>query len=114
MANFQFQNSGKHMIQETIIPSISADDYDIVFGFASNRVSDPALINELVGAYIEIAKQLNISPAEFVIKVKNQGSDFAQDVYLTYYMNSIRVKNAMFGVMAVQMPVESIAREIRA
>lgn len=94
--------------------SIDANQYDALKSLVSKKVSDPALVEEYMGAYVMVAKQLNMSITEFCDVLKKQGSDYDQDVFLAGYLNRSRVANAKLGVLLTITAPPAILREIRA
>lgn len=103
--------------QSTLGPisrSLDANQYELLRAQVSQRVTDPALVDEYLGAYVQVARELNMSITEFVELLNNQGSDYDQDVFLAGYLNRNRVANARLGVLITLTAPASIAREIRA
>lgn len=92
--------------------SLSANNYDYVRAFAASRASDPIIIDELIQAYTLIAASLNISVAAFVQSVQNQGNSRDQDLYLAARLNTVRVRNALIGVVSPQTTPVFVGREI--
>lgn len=94
--------------------SIDANQFDILKNFVQQRVEDTALIDEYIGAFALIARNLNVTVAEFVNLLKSQGSTAEQDIFLAGYLNQTRVANAKIGVMLNLNTPQHILREIRA
>lgn len=93
---------------------ISPNDYDVLKSVVQPRVDDPELLNEYIGAYVMIARNLNLTVAQFADLLREQGSDYNQDVFLAGYLNQNRVSNAKIGVaLSLDTPLH-IRREIRA
>lgn len=102
-------------IQDQYIDTgLDANSYDLLRNLVQNRVEDPALVDEYVGAYAQVAVNLNMSIASFVELLKNQGSTAEQDIFLAGYLNQTRVANAKIGVMLNLNTPQHILREIRA
>lgn len=102
-------------IQDQYIETgLDANSYDILRNLVQNRVEDPELINEYVGAYAQVAINLNMSIPSFVELLRNQGSTAEQDIFLAGYLNQTRVANAKIGVILNLNTPQHILREIRA
>lgn len=93
---------------------LDANSYDLLKNLVQSRVEDPELINEYVGAYAQVANNLNMSISSFVELLKSQGSTAEQDIFLAGYLNQTRVANAKIGVMLNLNTPQHILREIRA
>jgi hypothetical protein len=97
-----------------IQPGLDANSYDLLKNLVQGRLEDPVLVDEYVGAYAQVANNLNMSIPAFVELLKNQGSAADQDIFLAAYLNQTRVANAKIGVtLNLNTPVH-ILREIRA
>lgn len=106
------------MIYETqqvgqVVPGVESHEYDYVRAFAAERSRDPTVINEMVTAYIEIAKMLGIKASEFVARVRQHGTKIDQDVFLAGYLNQVRYKNALIGITVGYRTPLPVLREIR-
>lgn len=99
---------------EQLPRGISPADYDFLRSIVEPRVQDPELVNEYVGAYIQVAAQLNLRPSAFAQLLQEQGSDLNQDLFLAGFLNQNRVANARLGVALDLSTPEHIRREIRA
>jgi len=86
--------------------------YNYVWAYAQSRASDPSIVNSLVQMYNTIAQNLGISPAQFIQQVEAQGNTVNQDLYLSYYYNTVRAKNALIGVTGNLNTPYFVAREI--
>lgn len=94
--------------------SIDANQYDLLKNIVQSKVEDPAIVDEYIGAYALIARNLNITITEFVELLRSQGSDYDQDIFLAAYLNQSRVSNAKIGVKLNLNTPEHVRREIRA
>lgn len=93
---------------------IDANSYDILRNLVQSRVEDPVLLDEFIGAYAQVAINLNMSIPSFVELLKSQGSTADQDIFLAAYLNQTRVANAKIGVtLNLNTPLH-VRREIRA
>lgn len=93
---------------------IDATQYEVLKNLIQSKVSEPALWNEYIAAYVEIARTLNMTVTEFTELVRSQGDDYQQDAYLAAYMNQNRVANARIGIaLDLYTPIH-IQREIQA
>lgn len=79
-------------------PALEATQYDILRSTVQARVSDPAMVDEYVAAYAQVAANLSMSIMEFVEMLNAQGTDYQQDIFMAAYLNDIRVANARIGV----------------
>ena len=98
-------NSNVNLIQN---PNV----YNYVLAYAQSRSSDPSIVASLVQIYSTIAKNLGIDPTQFIQQVQAQGNTVQQDLYLAYYYNSVRAKNALIGVTGSLNTPYFIAREV--
>lgn len=94
--------------------SIEATQYDMLKNLVQQRVEDPVLIEEYIAAFIQVAKNLNVTISEFVELLTKQGTQTEQDIFLAGYLNQTRVANAKIGVtLNLNTPLH-VRREIRA
>ena len=103
----------EEVVTETV-PGVDSASYDYVRAFAATRSKDPAIIDEMVSAYIDIADVLEISPVEFIQQIKSYGTKAEQDIFLAGYLNQVRVKNALIGISLGFTAPFHVQREIRA
>ncbi len=93
-------------------PGINSNAYDYAVAYAKSRSDDPIIQTELVATYITIAQSLGVSINQFISMVQAQGNTYEQDLYLTNYLNTVRVRNALLGVGRNVGTPGYIAREI--
>lgn len=105
-ANLSIQNSSNvNLIQN---PNI----YNYVLAYAQSRSNDPSIVQSLVQIYNTIAQNLGIDPTQFIQQVQAQGNTVNQDMYLAFYYNQVRAKNALIGVTGSLNTPFFVAREI--
>ena len=93
---------------------VAPAEYDILTSFIKTKIEDIALLQDYVGAYLQVAQALNLHPSEFVKLLEQQGSDLAQDIFITGYLNELRYKNSKLGINLNLLTPVQILREIRA
>lgn len=105
-ANLSIQNnSNVNLIQN---PNV----YNYVLAYAQSRSADPSIVQSLVQIYNTIAQNLGIDPTQFIQRVQAQGNTVNQDMYLAFYYNQVRAKNALIGVTGSLNTPFFVAREI--
>ncbi len=93
--------------------SMNSNTYDYVQAFVKSRTNNPVIINELITAYTLIANNLGININQFLQLVESQGTTYEQDLYLANYLNTVRVKNSLLGVVRNVGTPLYIQREIQ-
>lgn len=93
---------------------LDANSYEILKNLVQERLEDKVLIDEYVGAYAQVANNLNMTINDFVALLRTQGSLVEQDIFLAGYLNQTRVANAKIGVILNLNTPQHILREIRA
>jgi hypothetical protein len=102
-------------IQDQIIDlGLDPNGYDLLKNLVQSKVEDAELVNEYIGAYAQVAVNLNMSIPAFVEFLQQQGTTAEQDIFLAGYLNQTRVANSKIGVLLNLNTPTHILREIRA
>jgi hypothetical protein len=102
------------MINNIMIYSIEATEYDILKNIVESKISDPLLISEYLDAYVAVAQSVGLSLTQFSEILQSQGSNVNLDSTLIAYLNQGRVANARLGLSLSYSILPYIQREIQA
>lgn len=93
-----------------VVPS---DQYDVVHGFFIKVCASKNIANNFTAILFRVAQETKIDALTLLQQLQGTGGNkLKMNQILAYYLNSFKSKTSLYGIGAVQLPNQPVARNI--
>jgi hypothetical protein len=92
--------------------NISADEFDIVYGYFRNVCETKLLASNFTALLFRIAQTTGISALQLLETIRGTENKLQMNKTICFYLNSFRSKTSLYGISLIPRPNQAVARNV--
>lgn len=91
---------------------VSGADYDLVYSYFFGVSNNADIAANFTSFFFRIAREINIDVKELLTLISGQENTLEMNKVISYYLNSLKSKTALYGVSNLLKPNVAVQRNV--